>query len=87
VRGAHEHALVEVYHAALVDLGVNDFDVTQCFDDYRIGLLQAPLIATLGAAFSATTERGDEMMLVMLERSCAAIRELETFDIIDKEFA
>jgi hypothetical protein len=87
VRGAHEHALVEAYHAALVDLGVNDFDVTQCFDDYRIGLLQAPLIATLGAAFSATTERGDEMMLVMLERSCAAIRQLETFDIIDKEFA
>jgi hypothetical protein len=86
-RGAHERALVEAYHTALVDLGVHDYGVTECFDDYRIGMLQAPLIATLGAAFSATTPRGDEMMLVMLQRSCAAIRELETLDIIDKEYA
>jgi hypothetical protein len=87
VRRAHEHALVEAYHTALVSLGVEDYDATECFDDYRIGMLQGPLIATLGAAFSATTARGDEMMLVMLERSCAAIRDLETLDRIDKERA
>ena len=36
-----------------------------------------------GAAFSATTERCDGMMLVMSERACEAIRSLNTFEIID----
>ena len=30
----------------------------------------------LGWVFSAMTERGDEMILAMLERSCRAVREL-----------
>jgi hypothetical protein len=34
-------------------------------------------------SFSATTERCDEMMLVMSERACEAIRSLNTFEIID----
>ena len=36
----------------------------------------------LGFAFAASTERGDEMMLAMLQRGCQAIRELETLDLI-----
>jgi hypothetical protein len=47
-------------------------------------MLQTPLIATLGAAFSTTTERGDAMTLVMLERGCGAIRDLHTLALIDK---
>jgi len=86
-RADHEHALVEAYHSALLDFGVRDYDLESCFADYGIGMLQAPLIATLGAAFSATTERGDEMMLVMLERSCEAIRSLDTFGAIDRAAA
>lgn len=66
-------------------MGVRQYDLNECFADYCLGMLQAPLIATLGTAFSATTERGDQMMLVMLERACAAIRELDTFAIIDRE--
>jgi hypothetical protein len=50
-------------------------------------MLQVPLITTLGTAFSATTERGDDMMLVMLERACEAIRSLNTLEIIDQEAA
>jgi aminoglycoside/choline kinase family phosphotransferase len=84
-RAEHEHALVKAYHSALLDFGVCDYPLETCFDDYRIGMLQAPLIATLGAAFSATTERGDEMMLVMLERTCEAIRSLGTLAMIDRE--
>jgi aminoglycoside/choline kinase family phosphotransferase len=86
-RAHHEQALVAAYHSALLDLGVRDYPPERCFADYRIGMLQAPLIATLGSAFSATTERGDEMMLVMLERACEAIRSLDTFELIDLEAA
>lgn len=84
VRADHESALVEAYHAALLEFGVRGYDLQTCFADYRLGMLQAPLIVTLGTAFSATTERGDEMMLIMLQRACEAIRSLETFEIIDQ---
>jgi aminoglycoside/choline kinase family phosphotransferase len=87
VRAAHEHALVEAYHSTLLQFGVRDYDLQRCFDDYRLGMLQVPLIATFGAAFSATTDRGDEMMLIMLERACEAIRSLDTLEVIDVEAA
>ena len=45
-------------------------------------MLQVPLITTLGCAFSISTERGDDMMLVMLERGCRAIRELGSLDLV-----
>jgi hypothetical protein len=48
-------------------------------------MLHSPLIATLGAAFSTTTKRGDAMMLVMLDRACRAIRELDTLALIEEE--
>lgn len=87
VRAEHEHALVKAYHAALMGRRVHDYDLDECFADYRLGMLQVPLISTLGAAFSTVTERGDEMALVMLERACAAIRELNTLEMIDREIA
>jgi hypothetical protein len=34
------------------------------------------------AGGAATTERGDEMVLTMLERGCRAIRELGTIDLV-----
>ena len=82
VRGSSERHLVEVYHRALVGHGVEGFDVDGCWDDYVVGMLQIPLITTLGFAFSAATGRGDEMALVMLERGCRAIRELGTLKAI-----
>ena len=36
-----------------------------------------------GFAFSAATERGDDMALVMLERGSRAIRELGTLELLD----
>jgi aminoglycoside phosphotransferase (APT) family kinase protein len=84
-RREQEEELVATYHQALLGHGVRGYDLDTCRSDYRIGQLQTPLITTLGAAFSTTTDRGDEMMLVMIERSCAAIRELDTFALIEKE--
>jgi hypothetical protein len=82
-RAAHERELVKAYHAALGRWGVDGYDLDRCFADYRLGMLQAPLICTLGAAFSASTDRGDEMMLTMVRRACAAIRQLDTLAMID----
>ncbi len=84
-RLGHERRLVAAYHHALLQHGVTDYSSDECWRDYRLGMLHSPLIATLGAAFSTTTERGDAMMLVMLDRACTAIRELDTLALIDEE--
>jgi len=82
LRRAHEERLVEGYHAALRAHGVTDLSTEQCWDDYRFGMLQGPLITIVGAAYGEVTERGDEMFLAMSSRSCEAIRDLRTLDLL-----
>ena len=81
-RAGLERDLVERYHRALVGYGVPDYDLQTCWQDYRLGVLQAPLLTTLGYAFAASTERGDEMILTMLRRGCRAIRELDAIELV-----
>ena len=81
-RARHERGLVEVYRQALASYGVSDYETETCWQDYRFGMLQIPLITTLGFAFSSSTERGDDMALAMLERGCRAIRELGTLELV-----
>ncbi len=84
VRRSSEHDLVGVYHRRLVDLGVAGYSAAECWEDYRLGMLQGPLIAVLGCAFSSTpTERGDRMFAAMIARSAAAIRDLGTIDLLE----
>jgi hypothetical protein len=81
-RRAAERDLVARYHAALVMRGVEGYDLDRCFDDYRLGQLQGPMITTLGWAY-ASGEKGeaaDRMFLAMARRSCAAIRDLDSLD-------
>ena len=79
-----ERDLVGLYHGELVRRGVRDYSFERCFDDYRLGLLQATMITSLGAIF-ATRERSaeaDDMFMAMATRSCAAIRDLETLSLL-----
>lgn len=83
-RAMHEEDLVAGYHRALLDRGVTGYDVDACWTDYRLGQLQGPLITVLGAIY-ATAERGaagDDMFLAMATRSCAAIRDLRSLDLL-----
>jgi aminoglycoside/choline kinase family phosphotransferase len=82
VRATVDDALVDAYHDELLRHGVTGYDRETCWRDYRIGTLQAPLLTVLGCAFAGTTERGDDMMMVMLARSCQAIRELGSLDVV-----
>lgn len=81
-RADHERGLVGRYARALTDRGVTGYDEQTCWQDYRFGMLQVPLITTLGFAFSAATDRGDDMTLTMLERGARAIRELGTLELV-----
>jgi hypothetical protein len=82
LRTSIEKGLLADYHRALLGCGVTDYDEETCWRDYRLGVLQAPLISALGFAFAASTERGDDMVLTMLTRSCQAIRDLETLELL-----
>jgi hypothetical protein len=82
MRAGIEQDLVGRYHEALLGYGVTGYDADTCWRDYRLGVLQAPLLSSLGFAFAASTERGDEMMLAMFHRGCRAIRELGTLDLV-----
>lgn len=86
-RAAHERELVGVYRRALNGHGVGDYDAETAWQDYRFGMLQVPLITTLGFAFSAATERGDDMVLAMLARGGRAIRELGTLEMVRRGVA
>ncbi|MET0663185.1 MAG: phosphotransferase [Ilumatobacteraceae bacterium] len=86
-RRAAERELVAGYHAALCARGVSGYGAGQCFDDYRLGQLQGPMITTMGCAF-ATGERSaaaDGMFLAMARRSCAAIRDLDSLELVGRE--
>ncbi len=83
MRAEIERDLVGWYHEALLGYGVTGYDAETCWRDYRLGVVQAPLITGLGFAFAASTERGDEMMLTMFHRGCRAIRELGTLDLVN----
>ena len=81
-RAAHEADLVGEYHRALSTHGVTGYDAETCWQDCRLGMLQVPLICTLGFAFSTETDRGGDMMLAMLERGSQAIRDLGTLGLV-----
>ncbi|WP_405182659.1 aminoglycoside phosphotransferase family protein [Nocardia sp. NBC_01377] len=82
IRSEVERDLVARYHTALLTHGVSGYAEAQCWQDYRLGLLQIPLVVSLGTAYSAYTDRGAEMMVTMLERGTRAIRELGSLDLI-----
>jgi hypothetical protein len=83
-RRAHQDALVGEYVDAVCKLGV-DCSVEQCDVEYRLGVLQAPMITMIGAAY-ATADRSataDAMFLAMATRACAAIRDLDSFALVE----
>ncbi|TYL45717.1 phosphotransferase [Nocardioides sp. BGMRC 2183] len=82
LRRTEERGLVAAYHAALVGHGVAGYDLDLCWEDYRYSMLQGPLVAVFGCAYGTRTERGDRMFAVMVERACAAIRELGSLDLV-----
>ena len=68
--------------APCVGHGVTDHPLDECWHDYRYGAVQGPLVTVLGAAYSQRTDRGDDMFVAMATRSCEAIRDLGTLDLI-----
>jgi len=68
----------------LLDRGVTDYDAENCWKDYRLGQLQGPMVTVMGYSYAvaAPTEKSDSMFLAMARRSCAAMRDLRSLDLV-----
>ncbi len=78
-----ERTLVEMYYDDLLRRGVEGYTAAHCFDDYRFGQLQGPMITVLGTMTSQGRSRSaDEMFLAMASRSCAAVRDLGSLRLV-----
>ena len=82
LRRKHEEELVRAYYDALMSHGVSDYSFEDCFQDYRYGHFQGPLVTVLGAMAVVQTERGDEMFMAMCARSCQAIRDQGSISLL-----
>jgi hypothetical protein len=83
-RRAGERALVVAYREALHEHGGAELSEGEAWEDYRLGLLQGPLITVLGAVYATAgrSERADAMFLTMLRRSLAAIDDLDPLALL-----
>ncbi|MDH3707515.1 MAG: ecdysteroid 22-kinase family protein [Acidimicrobiia bacterium] len=81
-RRVYERELVEHYHRALQAHGVSDYDIDTCWDDYRFGHFQGPWTTILGAMHVEQTDRGDDMFMAMASRCGAAIRDLDSLELL-----
>lgn len=83
LRASVERDIVEAYRAALGAHGV-DLDVytaEEAWEDYRLAMLQGPLVTVFGCAYGTRTERGDRMFAAMASRSATAIRALGSLEL------
>jgi aminoglycoside/choline kinase family phosphotransferase len=85
-RRAAEEQLVASYHRELCSRGVDGYDLERCFDDYRVGQLQGPMITVIGCMYATATrsDAADRMFLAMIHRACAAIQDLDSISAISR---
>lgn len=83
-RAAHEESLVRGYHSALLEHGVSMYGFDECWNDYRVGQLQGPMMTMIGCIYAGAerTKRSDAMFITMARRSCAAVRDLGSLELI-----
>jgi Ser/Thr protein kinase RdoA (MazF antagonist) len=83
-RRSAETQLVRRYHDALLARGVAGYPFDRCYDDYRFAMFHGPLITVLGSmmAMAERNPDSDRMFVAMARRSCAAIRDLGSFDTL-----
>ena len=83
LRAAHEPDLVRQYHDALLAGGVTEYPFDRCWHDYRRFAFSGFVMAVLASMLVGQTERGDEMFMVMANRSGRMAIDHDTLSLID----
>ena len=73
-RRAHEAELIEHYHSRLVELGVQDYSLEQCWHDYKVGVLYLFSYAVvIAGTLDPSNARGAAFMEQLVARSSATV--------------
>lgn len=83
IRQKNERALLERYHQQLIARGVTGYDRDRCWHDYRLHAAHGLIMAIVGAAITAPTERGDRMLSTMINRHALQMIDLDTLSLIE----
>ena len=80
-RRAHEDHMLAVYREAMAERGAV-LGADEVRAEYLYGTFQGPTITMLGALAVGQTDRGDDMFMAMISRSCAQIIDTGALDLI-----
>jgi hypothetical protein len=84
-RRANERALVESYHARLVERGITDYPLDTLWHDYRFGHLTSCSTAVLvGATFDLANERGKALVDTLASRHFQAVVDLGSTELLSE---
>lgn len=82
-RRAHQDSLLDAYHRALVDEGVQGYSRQQCWDDYRLAALHCFEYAVVVAGtLDPSNDRGRRWITQMMGRSAQTIVDLDLLDLL-----
>ena len=87
-RRAHELRLLHIYHHLLLENGVRDYLFDQCWNDYRLAMIQ-PIsrIATVVGIGAAPSEQERWYCDAVVPRYCQAVHDLKVGDALNAAFA
>jgi aminoglycoside/choline kinase family phosphotransferase len=84
-RSSSEMDILRTYHRTLMKNGVDGYDFDRCLHDYRLGTLfwlVTPVI--VGGTLDLSNERGLALATTIIERSVAAIVDLDAGELLPK---
>jgi ecdysteroid kinase len=82
-RRAHEQELVRYYHDRLVTAGVTDYNLDECWRDYRFAALFELVYAILiGGSLDVSSPRATSFVSALISRCAATISDLDLLRLI-----
>ena len=83
IRRKSDRALVEHYYQSLTHYDVGDYSLEQCWLDYRQFAFSGWNMAVIASMIVGQTDRGDDMFMVMANRSAQMATDLESLNLLD----
>ncbi len=83
VRREAEHDIVSDYHRRLSDAGVDGYDWSACWTDYRRGAFSGFGVTVIASMLVGRTERGDQMFITMARRHARHALDLGADEFLD----
>ena len=82
-RRSGERGIVERYHQTLIEHGVENYSIEQCWDDYRLAIMFCVTYPVAGGTMDAGNERGEALIRAMMTRSFTAVIDHNATELLE----